>query len=92
MLESMACGCPVIMGDIPQIREWITDGVNGYTCPTRDAEKLASCIQKIFEDKDGTNEHFVKYNLALVRRELDSEKMSSRIKELVVTISSLEGD
>jgi glycosyltransferase involved in cell wall biosynthesis len=30
MLEAMACGCPVIMGDIPQIREWVADGKNGY--------------------------------------------------------------
>ena len=47
MLEAMACGCPVIMGDIPQIREWIVDGENGYLCPVRDADKLAECIIKV---------------------------------------------
>jgi glycosyltransferase involved in cell wall biosynthesis len=33
VLEVMACGVPVVAGDIPQIRELLTDGVNARVCP-----------------------------------------------------------
>ena len=33
LLEVMACGIPVLVGDIPQIRELLTDGVNARFCP-----------------------------------------------------------
>ena len=88
MLEAMACGCPVIMGDIPQIREWVTDGKNGYLCPVKDADMLAECIQKVLENREHQNERFARENLELVAREVDSTKMSARIKKLVREVSS----
>ncbi len=33
VLEVMACGVPVLAGDLPQIRELLTDGVNARLCP-----------------------------------------------------------
>jgi glycosyltransferase involved in cell wall biosynthesis len=88
MLESMACGCPVIMGDIPQIRDWVVDGKNGYLCPVKDAVKLAECIIKVIEDPQEMNEKFIQENLSLVKQKVDSYKMSAEIKQLVVNISS----
>jgi glycosyltransferase involved in cell wall biosynthesis len=88
MLEAMACSCPVIMGDIPQIREWINDGQNGYLCPVKDADKLAECIIKVIEDPQRMNEKFILKNLTLIKQEVDSSKMSAEIKQLVVNISS----
>ena len=87
MLEAMACGCPVIMGDIPQIRDWVIDG-NGYLCPVKDADKLAECIMKVIEDPQEMNEKFIQENLTLIKQEVDSCKMSAEIKQLVVNISS----
>ena len=49
MLEAMACGIPVVMGDIPQIWEWVEDGVNGFLSPTRDPNPLADKIVRAFE-------------------------------------------
>ena len=92
MLEAMACGCPVIMGDIPQIREWITDGQNGYLCPVKDADKLAECIIKVIEDPQRMNEKFIKENLIFIKQNVDSSKMSSEIKQLVVNISSKKAE
>ncbi len=88
MLEAMACGCPVIMGDIPQIRDWVIDGKNGYLCPVKDADKLAECIMKVIEDPQEMNEKFIQENLTLIKQEVDSCKMSAEIKQLVVNISS----
>lgn len=46
LLESMACGVPVIATDIPGTRELVEDGVNGWLVPPGDAEALARKIQQ----------------------------------------------
>ncbi len=83
MLEAMACGCPVVMGDIPQIREWVVHGKNGYLCPVRDAGRLAVLIQRVLEDPDHINAQFIRENCALIAHEFDSAAMGERIKALV---------
>jgi glycosyltransferase involved in cell wall biosynthesis len=89
MLEAMACGCPVIMGDIPQIRDWITDGENGYLCPVRNSKKLAECIINVIENPQRLNEKFIKENLTRIKQDVESSKMSEEIKQLVVNLSSI---
>jgi len=44
LLESMACGCPAIVSDIPSNLEWITDGVEGWAFRDGDADDLAKKI------------------------------------------------
>jgi len=44
LLESMACGCPAIVSDIPSNLEWIVDGVEGWTFRDGDADDLAKKI------------------------------------------------
>jgi glycosyltransferase involved in cell wall biosynthesis len=90
MLEAMACGCPVIMGDIPQIRDWIIDGVNGYLCPVQNSDELAVCVQKILDNHGNLNEKFIEKNLNLIADKVDSTKMSAIIKNLLITIVSSE--
>lgn len=87
MLESMACGTPVIMGDIPQIREWIVDGENGFLVPTREPVSLGKRIIDVFENRDGIIDNFVKKNVELVIREVDSKKNLIKVKDLVCLIS-----
>lgn len=83
MLEAMACGTPVIMGDIPQIGEWVMDGENGYSVPPRDASALADRIMRVFTERDGAVEGFVQRNIGLVQREVDSRIVAVSIKRLV---------
>ena len=65
MLEAMACGIPVIMGDIPQIREWVNDGVNGFLVPPRDPIALSESILKVFENLEGRSRPSLKKTLSL---------------------------
>jgi hypothetical protein len=44
LLESMACGCFPVAGDIESLREWITPGVNGMLIPPDDPQALADAI------------------------------------------------
>lgn len=89
MLEAMGCGVPVIMGDIPQIGEWVMDGENGYSVPPRDPSVLADRIVRIFTDQDGVVEGFVRKNIGLVQREVDSRIVAERVKKLVHDLAAI---
>jgi glycosyltransferase involved in cell wall biosynthesis len=83
MLEAMACGTPLVMGDIPQLREWVTDGVNGLLAPPRDSTAVSHALLRLLDDNGSLVMEFVRYNLALVDREVDSRKSSLLVKQLV---------
>ena len=52
LLEAMACGCPVLVSDIPGNREWVTPGENGWLFPAGDADALAQAILTAVEQRD----------------------------------------
>jgi glycosyltransferase involved in cell wall biosynthesis len=83
LLEAMACEVPVIMSDLRQIREWVTDGVNGYIVPPRNSEILSDRIIKVFEDGEERMRIFGRHNSKLVTEFADSEKNSEEIRDLV---------
>lgn len=51
LLEAMACGCPVLVSDIPGNREWVIPGVNGWLFPPGDVPALAAAIEYAFENR-----------------------------------------
>ncbi len=83
MLEAMACEVPVIMGDIPPIREWVDDGVTGFLVPTRSPEALAARICEILEAPRDAIGAVTRRSLERVRDEADSGKNADRVKALV---------
>jgi glycosyltransferase involved in cell wall biosynthesis len=86
MLEAMACKIPVIMSDIPQIREWITDEVNGMLCNVQDSEMLYNKIITLLENSDNCVERFVDYNYNLIVKNFDSRNNIQKIKELILSV------
>jgi glycosyltransferase involved in cell wall biosynthesis len=83
MLEAMACKIPLVMGDIPQIRAWVTDGANGFLVAPRDTAALSKRIVEVFDNKSGMIDSFTDKNLDLINREMDSERNTKRIKDIV---------
>ncbi len=83
MLEAMACGVPVIMGDIPPVREWVDDGVTGFLVPTRSPEALAARIVEVIEASPEAIGAVTRRSLERVKDEADSAKNESRVKDLV---------
>jgi glycosyltransferase involved in cell wall biosynthesis len=51
LLEAMACGCPVLVSDIPGNREWVIPGVNGWLFPDGDANALADAIITVVDQR-----------------------------------------
>ncbi len=43
-MESLACGTPAIVSDIPGNLEWVTDGEQGWVFPDGDVEAMTALI------------------------------------------------
>jgi len=52
LLESMACGTPVICSDVGGMPEYVADGVTGFVVPPRDPEALAARIGQFVANDD----------------------------------------
>lgn len=50
LLESMACGCFPVVGNITSVREWIVDGENGLLCDPVNPTALAEAIVRALQD------------------------------------------
>ncbi len=83
MFEAMACRVPLIMGDIPQIREWVKDEVNGFLVSVRDSDALADRILGVFVNAGSVVEQIVETNYSRVRCEMDSQRNGDLIRRLV---------
>jgi len=50
--EAMRYGLPVVAFDAGGIREWLSDGENGYLIPWRDTELFAARLDQLLRDKN----------------------------------------
>ena len=75
------------MSDIPQIHEWIVDGVNGYLCSPRDPDVLTEKILNIFKNDNNVVVTFVKENLIRVSQDANFSKNREPIKSLVYKLA-----
>ena len=50
LLEAMACGCAIIVSDLPSATEWIADGESGLVVAPRDAPGLADAMRRFAGD------------------------------------------
>lgn len=85
LLEVMATGVPVIASDLPSIREWITDGVNGILIPPRDEQALASAIIKLLSNPE-LSHSFSQYNRKLVAERADHEAEMKKMESLYLNL------
>jgi len=50
LLESMACGCFPVVGEVESLREWITPGINGLLVDARRPAALAEAVVTALSD------------------------------------------
>lgn len=81
LLEAMACKLPCIVTDIPAIKEWIKDGVNGYVVPKRNSEILADKIIELLQDSK-KRKLFGERNRKIVEKRADWNKNFEEVTKI----------
>ena len=56
MLEALACGCPVLLSDIPGNLEWIMPGQQGWFFRDGNVQSLAEAMLNAVENRSGLPE------------------------------------
>jgi glycosyltransferase involved in cell wall biosynthesis len=85
MLESMSCGTVVLMGDIPQIREWIKDGENGILCEIGNIKELTKKILYILNEPILVEKMVIQAE-KLIEERANFEKSVMNIKHLILDL------
>lgn len=70
LTEAMACGAVPVVTDLPYVKEWIRNNVNGIIVPVRDVEATARAIVFLLTHPEKRAE------MALLNRELVCKKAS----------------
>ena len=79
--EAMSCGLPAIVTDYGVNKEWVKDGVNGFTFPMKDSKTLAEKIIYLLENPDKRKE-FGKNGRELIVEKLNYETEMNKMEEL----------
>ncbi len=66
LMESMACGCPALVSNIPSNLEWVQEGKEGWIFKDGDADSLANRIVEIARSRE-----YVAERGALARRKAE---------------------
>ncbi|MFX1238962.1 MAG: glycosyltransferase family 4 protein [Promethearchaeota archaeon] len=89
LLESMACGTPMVSFNIGGVPELVRHGVTGYLARSEDTQDLAQAILKLFEDNELRKR--MSHNCRkLAIEEYSIELQSKRYIEMALKISSMK--
>ncbi len=91
MLESMACGTPVVITDLPSVRESIGDNENGLLVPVGDPEALAAAVVRLLGDPQ-LRRKLRQKGLAFVREHGDHQRNMARVEEIYQRLSGAKFD
>jgi glycosyltransferase involved in cell wall biosynthesis len=75
MVETLACGKPMVSTKVSGARDLITDSVNGYVVNKRDPEIYCSYVEKALQIKDVEKkslEFIQKYTLSTMKKDIDN--------------------
>jgi glycosyltransferase involved in cell wall biosynthesis len=81
LLEAMASGLPVVVTDVPAIKEWVQDGKNGFVVPRRDSKTLAKKIVQLLQDETRQKE-FGDKNIKIAKERADGDKNFEKLERI----------
>lgn len=90
LLEALACGCFPITGDIEPLREWITNGKNGFLVDPGDPRALTRAMLEAMHKPD-LRRQARNFNLGLIQEKADYNMVMERAfvfyQEIIDTLS-----
>jgi glycosyltransferase involved in cell wall biosynthesis len=87
VLEAMSIGRPILTSNVEGCRETVTEGVNGYLVPKKDAQALAEKMIWFIENKHEWNE------MAKQSRKIAEDKFDvHKVNESLLDIMQLKGN
>jgi len=82
VIEAIACGLPVVSTRVGAIPEMVTDGVNGWLVPARDARALMSAIDTLV--KHPRQRHSMGHHSRVLAQQVyDADRNNHRIFEMM---------
>lgn len=90
LLEALACGCFPVVGDIPSLQEWITQGENGYLVNPQDPNALAEAILAALDAED-LRRRAAEQNLAAIRERAAQQATRPTIEAFYRTFLTANG-
>ncbi|MBW6473477.1 MAG: glycosyltransferase [Anaerolineaceae bacterium] len=78
LLETMACGCFPIVGDIESLREWITPGVNGFLVSPHNPKELSEAIVSAINNSE-IRQKAKKFNKELLIARADADLVRDKL-------------
>lgn len=82
-LEAMACGTPVISTNYAAPKDYIVDGVNGYTFPVDDYKLLSEKMKRIVIQSEKYNKELIK-NAIHTSKKYQTEKTRVDLKKILL--------
>lgn len=79
MLEAMACGTPVVISDLPSIREWVVQRETGVLVQPTDEREVAGAIVEVLSRRDWARS-MSDAATAKVRRDADHMKEMGKME------------
>ncbi|MFI5145337.1 MAG: glycosyltransferase family 4 protein, partial [Ignavibacteria bacterium] len=80
MLEALACGLPLIVTDVPAIREWVSDS-NGIIVPLQSPGKVCEALEKYYGNRKLMEEHG-EINMKVAKERADWDINYLKLKEI----------
>jgi glycosyltransferase involved in cell wall biosynthesis len=88
VLESMACGVPLIVSDIPSNRVWIKDMWNGLVINQHNPNALCSAIEKLLSNAE-LRRVFGERSAQQVKEKASFEEEMGKLKKIYLQLTSL---
>ncbi len=85
LLETMACGCFPVVGNIESMREWVQTGVNGLLVDSTDVRSIAAGIVQAIS-QPALRMEAAKFNTALIAERAAYEPNMARVEEFYISV------
>jgi hypothetical protein len=87
LLETMACGCFPVVGNIESMREWVQSGVNGLLVDATDAHSIANAIMQAI-NQPALRTEAAKFNATLIAERAAYAPNMARVEEFYECVRS----